>query len=194
MMNTVAVPPPFTPEDLLALPDGDLFELVNGHLVERHIGAESSWVGGELYRLIGTFCRENQSGWVWPADGSFQCFPDRPNLVRKPDVSFIRRGRLPGEQLPRGHIRIQPDLAVEVVSPKDLFTEVEQKVGEYLKVGVRLVWVVNPDSRTVWVFRANGTITRLHEQEELSGEDVLPGFHCQVSALFPPPAEASPAS
>src|SRR5262249_31147920 len=121
IMNTVAAPPPFTPEDLLALPDGDSFELVNGHLVERHMGAESSWIGGELYRLIGTYCRENQSGWVWPADGSYQCFPDRPNLVRKPDVSFIRRGRLPGEQLPRGHIRIQPDLAVEVVSPKDLF-------------------------------------------------------------------------
>ena len=193
-MNVVATKTHYTPEDLLAMPDGDRFELVDGRLLEKDMGLKASWIGGELYRLLGNHCRPNQLGWILPADATYQCFPDAPNMVRKSDVSFIRRGRLPGEKLPEGHCRIAPDLAAEVVSPNDTYYEVEEKIQLYLRAGVRLVWVVNPSTRTVRVHRPDHTLTDLHEQEELSGEDVLPGFRCRVSDLFPPQEDSEPAN
>src|SRR3954465_14021000 len=99
-MHTTASEPLITPEDLLAMPDGDFYELVDGKLVERHMGSWSSYVGGRLVFLLTDFCDRTGLGGVWAADCSYQCFPGRPGLVRKPDVSFIRLGRLPGEKAP----------------------------------------------------------------------------------------------
>lgn len=107
------------------------------------------------------------------------------------DAAFIRRGRLPGEKLHEGFVRIAPDLAVEVVSPNDLFDEVESNALQYLDAGVRLVWVVNPRTRSVQVYRADRTVTRLREQDEITGEDVLPGFRCMVGEFFPLPGQVA---
>ena len=63
------------------------YELVDGELVERKTGFESSIVGGNLFRLLANHCAANGLGMVLPADASYQCFPDAPNKVRKPDVS-----------------------------------------------------------------------------------------------------------
>jgi Uma2 family endonuclease len=175
----------YTPEDLLAMPDGKNYELVDGRLVERNMGAESSWIGGNLYFALRSHCNEPGAGWVWPADNGYQCFPHAPKLVRRPDVSFIRAGRFPGGELPKGHVRIPPDLAVEVVSPNDLAYEVEERVDDYLKAGVPLIWVIHPENRTVFIRRGNGTVSRLDQNDELSGEEVIPGFRCAVRSLFP---------
>ncbi|HEU4754238.1 MAG TPA: Uma2 family endonuclease, partial [Armatimonadota bacterium] len=113
-----------------------------------------------------------------------------PRDVRRPDVSFIARGRLPGEQLPKGHATVAPDLAVEVISPNDLFYEVEAKIGEYLEAGVRVVWIVNPQERSLHVYQGDGSTARLQETDTVSGEDVLPGFTCEVGSLFPPRASS----
>jgi Uma2 family endonuclease len=181
--------PPYTPEDLLTLPDGDRYELVDGQLVETHVSILSSLVGGELHTQVNNFSKAHNSGLVWPADNFFQCFPHAPNRVRKPDVAFIRRGRLTLVQLEEGICRIAPDLVAEVVSPNDLFDEVEIKIDDYLKAGVPLVWVVSLKPRWVYVHRLNGSVSRIREHEELNGEDVLPGFRCLVSALFPKPED-----
>lgn len=180
-----AQPRTYTPADLLAMPDGKRYELVNGHLVERTVSGLSSAVGMELGSLIRNHCRADNPDWVFGADCGYQCFPGAPLKVRKPDVSFIRRDRLPVEQLAEGFITVAPDLAVEVVSPNDLAYDVEAKVQEYLEAGTRLVWVVYPPTRTVWIYRADGSMIGLRALDELSGEDVLPGFRCPVGALFP---------
>jgi Uma2 family endonuclease len=185
-MNTVATPTLYTPEDLLRIPDGNRYELVDGHLVEHDMGYLSSWIAGTIHALLWNFCQAQNLGWVAPPDAGFQCFPGQRNLVRRPDVTFIRRGRLPGERLPEGHARIAPDLAVEVVSPNDTYYEVEGKVRDYLGAGVPLVWVVNPQTRTVRIHRGNGSLTDVREAEELTGEEVVPGFRCLVGDLFPP--------
>ena len=147
MSTSVATKTQYTPEDLLAMPDSKSYELVGGQLVERNMGAESSWVGGELHLRLSRYCREREMGWALPADNGYQCFPHEPGLVRKPDVSYVRFGRLAGGALPKGWIKIPPDLAVEVVSPNDTVYELEEKLADYQKVEVPLMWVVYPNSR-----------------------------------------------
>src|SRR4051812_38835109 len=192
-MNAVAAKTNYTPEDLLAMPDEKNYELVDGHLVERNMSALSSWVAGRLYRHLDTHVDEQQLGWAFPEGTGYQCFPAAPDKVRKPDVSFIRSDRFPADAWTEGYLSIPPDLAVEVISPNDLAWEVDQKVAEYFGVGVPLVWVVHPEARAVRVHRVAGPVSWLREQDQLEGENILPGFHCRVSAIFPPWAETAPA-
>src|SRR5262249_36783129 len=142
----------YTPEDLSKMPDGELYELVDGNLVERKMSMLSSYVAGEIYDRLKQFSKAHQPGWVFPEGTSYQCFPSEPERVRRLDASFIRRERLSPERLMQeGHAKIAPDLAVEVVPPNDLAYEVDEKVDDYLDAGIPLVWVVNPRSRTVRV-------------------------------------------
>jgi Uma2 family endonuclease len=174
-----------TPEDLLSMPDGKNYELVDGHLVERNMSQLSSWVGGEFFFELRSFLRANPIGWAWPADLGYECYPDSLNKVRKPDVSFIRIERMPEGPSSDGYAHIPPDLAVEVIAPNDLWREVIAKVDEYLEAGVMLVWVIDPEARSVHVYRRGGTVSLLREGDELSGEDIIPGFRCSVTSLFP---------
>lgn len=169
----------YTPEDLLTLPDGQGYELVAGRLVEKPVGTESSLIGGLLFARLLAFSVRHGLGWVLPEGTSYQCFSWLPGQVRRADVSFIRRERL--REVPRGHTLIPPDLAVEIVSPRDLAEELEAKVEDYLRAGVRLVWVIQPASRVAHVYRLDGSTTRLHEDDSLDGEEVLPGFRCRLS-------------
>lgn len=191
-MNVELMQREYTPEDLLAMPGGENFELVNGRLVERHMGILASWVAGEVFFALANHCRQRRLGWVLPGgDAGYQGFPDSPRSVRKPDVSFVRYGRFPEDQLPSGYARLAPDLAVEVISPNDEYEEVLEKIEEYLRGGVHLVWVISPRNHLVHVYRANGSIHVLRENDELDGEDVVPGFRCSVRDLFPHPPAAS---
>ena len=179
-----ALKPQYTAEDLLTMPDGDNYELVDGKLVERKTGWYSSWVGGRLYLFLSTFCDANRLGLVAPADASYQCFPDSPNKVRKPDVAFIQTKRLPAPIDSEGHCPVAPDLAVEVISPNDGYSEIERKVAEYLAAGVQLIWVIDPPTKTVRIQRPDGSISHLDETDILDGEHVVPGFRCPVADLF----------
>jgi Uma2 family endonuclease len=186
MSTAVETKTRYTPEDLLAMPDGEGYELVDGQLVERNLGLESSGVGGELYFHLRLYCEDHSVGRVLPADSGYQCFPHKPRLVRRPDVSFIRRERLPGGRLPKGWGGFAPDLAVEIVSPNDLAEGLEEKLGDYRKAGVPLVWVIYPGARTVRVHHGDGSSVCLDESGELSGEDIIPGFRCPVREILPP--------
>jgi len=148
------------------------------------MGWESSWIGGQLYFLLAAYCKANRLGWVAPADASYQCFPFPSDKIRRPDVSFISIQRLTPDRKPSGHCLLAPDLVVEVVSPNDLYLDVEAKVAEYLGAGVRLIWVVNPPTRSVRVHRKDGAVFDLEGTDELSGEDVVPGFRCRVAEIF----------
>lgn len=194
-MNTVATKTLYTPEDLLTMPDGDRYELVDGQLVEHTMSFLSSYVAGEIYARVRDFSRAHRPGWALPEGTTYQCFPHAPGKVRKADVSFIRAERYTAEQaLQEGHVLIHPDLCVEVVSPNDSYYDVDQKAEEYLRAGVSLVWIANPVNRTVQVRRADGTSTTLREHDELTGEKVLPGFRCRVGDLFQLPPGVTPPS
>ncbi|MFO0953053.1 MAG: Uma2 family endonuclease [Isosphaeraceae bacterium] len=187
-MSLVETSPRLTAAELAVMPDEGAFELVDGELREKRMGAESAWIAGEVFAYIREICRYGRLGWAFGTEVGYRCFPDDPDRVRRPDASFVRAGRLPGERLPEGFVTLPPDLAVEVISPHDLAEEVERKVDEYLRAGVRLVWVLSPKTRSVRVHRLDGSISGLRGGDELTGDDVLPGFRCPVNVLFPPPA------
>ncbi|MHC4876897.1 MAG: Uma2 family endonuclease [Planctomycetota bacterium] len=189
-MGTADVLTSHTADELLEMPDSKSFELVNGVLVERNMGGLASWINGEILTLLKNHTRAENIGWVFDSEAGYQCFGKERETVRKPDVSFVRRGRLPNEELPNGHITITPDLAVEVVSPNDRVYELQSKVADYLAAGVCLVWVVNPADRSVTVYtQGSDQPVVVREGGELSGGDVLPEFRCPVSSLFPPVKE-----
>lgn len=175
-----------TAEELsrLSFPDKQV-ELVRGELVVREPPA--GWHGGisngVAYRLTG-FVREGGLGAVFGQDTGFQIASD-PDTVRAPDTAFVRRERL--SEIPRrGYPRLAPDLVVEVLSPDDRPGEVLAKTGEWLDAGVRLVWVLDPEARQARVHRPDGSLALLGAEDELEGEDVLPGFRCHVAELLEP--------
>lgn len=105
-----------------------------------------------------------------------------PDTVRAPDVAFICSARLP-DPPPPGFAELAPDLAVEVLSPDDRPGEVLEKVADWLKGGCRLVWVVDPRRKLARVYRADGTEALVTSSDSLDGEDVLPGFSCELAGI-----------
>jgi Uma2 family endonuclease len=191
-MTTTADQKLITIEEFMAMPDTDGYELIDGQLVEKKsMGAESSYVAAQILFLLGIFLRDRKLGWVFGADAVYQCFGSR-FTGRKPDCSFIRYGRLPHDWVPKGHVTIPPDLAIEVVSPNDLAYEVKAKAELYLSAGIPLVWVVYPEFRSVEIRRADGSSTVLHVGQEISGESVLPGFIAQIEDFFLNPQHVEP--
>ena len=182
-MNSIAAEPIVTPEELLEMPEAGQYELVDGQLVERAMSSESSFVAGNLFFLLKLHLRQSEAGWAFPADAGIQCFPDDATRVRRPDVLFVRRGKLP-DGPGKGHLKVAPDLVVEVLSPHELAYDVDQKILEYRGAGVSLIWIVNPDTRQLRIHRRDGSITEIGPEGELSGEDVLPDFRCSVAELF----------
>jgi len=194
-MSVVEAKTGMTVEEFNALPDGVGYELIEGDLKDRNVSALSSWVGGRLLKLLSNHVDDNSLGWVFGADAGYQCFPDSPRTVRKPDVSFVRGDRLAVEEIGDGWLHLVPDLVVEVISPNDLMYEVEEKIEQYRAAGVPLIWVVVPPIRSVRVIRGDGSSVTIREGDEFLGENVVPGFRCQVADLFPPrPAAPAPAT
>ena len=131
-----------------------------------------------VFALVHAFVKAHRLGVVNGAQGSFQIFPDDPKKVRIPDVSFARWERTPEGGVEEGHGKIAPNLVVEVISPNDFAVEVGVKVRDFLNAGVSLIWVANPDTNDVLVYRADGTVALLRSGDVLDGGDVLPGFQC----------------
>ena len=110
-------------------------------------------------------------------------------MIRKgfagPTFLLSKKSRLLQKDIGKGPTRIVPDFVVEVISPNVKASEVDEKIDDYFTVGVRLIWIINPEARTVLIHRADGTTTRLKNGDEISGEDVISGFRCKVSEFFP---------
>ena len=172
------------PDDLLDLPDGEHYELIDGRPVEKPMGAESDRISVNIAVALSDTVKKARLGYVFGSSTGFRCFPSRPGLVRKPDASFVARGRFVDEKIPTGNIEIAPDLAVEVISPNDLADELEEKVWTYLAAGIKLIWIVSPAARTIRVIRSDNTCVILGHSEMLSGDHVVPGFSCSVADLF----------
>jgi Uma2 family endonuclease len=179
---------PISDEDLHHARDTGGVEFVNGQLVEKPVSKEASRVAAEIIFLLKSHLRGSGGAEVFDCSLGYQCFPEEPSRFRKPDVSVIRQERLAKLDPDLGLMPIHADLAVEVLSPTDFAYDVAAKIDEYLRNGFPLVWVVEPNTRTVVVHRADGSVTKLRDNDEITGESALPDFRCKVAEFFAQPA------
>jgi Uma2 family endonuclease len=175
----------YTADELLALSarDDNRYELIHGRLrIMPPAGDEHGFLAASLNARIFLHVEEHKLGYVFAAETGFY-LSRNPDLVRAPDVAFVRSDRVL-EKFSGRYFPNAPDLAVEVVSPNDTLSEVQDKIQDWLTYGARLVWVVDPKTRTVTVYRPDGTANVLKAKDTLDGEDVLPGFAFPLSRLF----------
>ena len=182
---TTTQPKLLTAADLLRLhSEGVRGELIRGVLCETMAtGEEHGEIAAIVISTLMSFVRPRRLGRVIGTDSGILVERD-PDTVREPDVAFISADKLPLGIRLKGYFEDAPDLVVEIVSPSDRPDNVFNKVCMWLLFGVRLVWVLDPDERTVDVRKPGASTMRLTENDTLDGEDVLPGFSCTVSELF----------
>ena len=179
-------PPPGlgTEEDVIRFNEREnrLFELVDGVLVEKTMGAYESMLAVEIARLLKNFVKPRKLGTVLGSDGMLQLLP---GLIRLPDVAFLSIEKFPTGRFPREKAPpLAPDLAVEVLSESNTRKEMADKLRDYFAAGSRLVWYVDPERREVAVFTSPQQSRTLPQNENLDGGDVLPGFTMSLAELF----------
>jgi Uma2 family endonuclease len=173
-----------TEQDVIDIHDREkrLYELVDGVLVEKAMGIQESYLAILLSSLLYDFVRRHDLGFVLGADGMARL---APGLVRIPDVSFISWRQVPARRIPRvPMLGFAPELAVEVLSPSNTRQEMKDKLKDYFTAGVRLVWYLDPAARTAQVFTAVDQSVVLQEDQNLTGDPVLPGLVLSLRELF----------
>ena len=176
---------PLTAQELLEMPDdGFRYELVRGELRKRPLAGHVEGVVAAVVGVqIGKYAMESGLGGVYAAGTGFQLESD-PDHVRAPSVAFIRRERAEAARGMPGFFPGPPDVAVEVISPTDRYTEVEEKVADYLDAGTLAVIVVDPRRRTVKVHRSPTDTVLLSEADVLQVDDAIPGWQLPISDIF----------
>jgi Uma2 family endonuclease len=181
-------PPPgtATEADVLAALEGPrkrLCELIDGVLVEKPMGYTESVLASYLIELLNAYVRPRNLGLVTAPDGTVRLWAGR---VRIPDVAFFSWERMPGRRRPREPIpTLAPDLAIEVLSLSNTAAEMRLKRDDYFAAGVRLVWEIDPEPRSVQVYTRPAAGDRvLTGADLLDGGAVLPGFTLAVADLF----------
>jgi Uma2 family endonuclease len=171
-----------TIDEFAEMPLQGIWELVDAEPTEATpASGRSSRIGGRLYARLADHAEPSGLGWVFPAETGFILFDDR-QTVRSPDAAVVLRDKL--LEPPDSFVPLAPDLAVEVLSPSDRMVDAMSKITMYLQAGVRLVWLIDPETRTVTVFRQDTAPKSIGEGDTLDGGDVLPGFTVPVSEIF----------
>ncbi len=188
------LPKVWTEEDLERLESetGVRYELVSGlpkALNEETettdmAGIQHAHLAANLTTELGLFLKTHKLGIVLGESASYWM---KTRNSRRPDVSFIAKDRLPAPPLPTNYFDGAPDLAVEVISPTDIWWEILEKMDEYFASSCRLVWLISPKDQTVMIYRSHQRSHILHIGDALDGEDVIPGFAMPVAELFAEP-------
>ncbi len=174
-----------TAEELLQLPDNGMRrELVRGEVREM---APAGNVHGRIAMKAGWRLAQHVEsynlGVVYAAETGF-ILARNPDTVRAPDAAFVRQEVVEAMHGVRGFLPCPPDLAIEVISPGDSYTEVHEKVMEWLEAGCRMVVTIDPRRRTVTVYRSRHDIEILTEEDTLSGGEVVVGWELALAELF----------
>jgi Uma2 family endonuclease len=174
-----------TADDLLHMPDdGFRYELINGELHQMApAGFEHGKTTIRVAVSLSQYVDAHNLGIVLAAETGFR-LETEPDTVRAPDAAFIARQRVEAAGDVKGYWPGAPDLVVEVISPNDLYTEVEEKVADWLNAGTRMVIVVNPRRHSVNVHCPAADVRVLTENDTLDGDDVVPGWRLPVRDIF----------
>ena len=182
------LPRPATEDDVVRSCDREpkrLVELVDGFLVEKGMGFRESLFAASLIGFLANFVRSRNLGVVAAPDAVMRLWE---GLNRLPDVSFTAWANLPSRTAHLQSVALYaPDLAIEILSDSNTPAEMARKRGEYFAAGTQLVWIIDPDARTVAVFTDPTTDTLLTAADALDGGAVLPGFTLPLADLFNDP-------
>jgi Uma2 family endonuclease len=172
----------YTADDLLALPhDQKRYQLVEGQLIEMSpTGETHGRLTAHLLILLGVYVSQHRIGRVYGAETGFKV-AENPDTVYGIDLAFVSNART---QKRDNYFIGAPDLAIEVVSPGNTQTEMHEKVQKLFEAGARLVWIVYPKSRVVYVYSEPDVITVVHEADVVDGGEVVPGFAVKVADVF----------
>lgn len=183
-MAAITAPRELTPEDVERASERDdkRYELLDGELKEKKVGFRSLLVASLIVERLNARYFPKEA--VAAVEVMIYCFT-RKRHGRKPDVVFIRIDRLPGGEIPDGDLYVAPDMVVEVLSPGNSSIEMNEKLDEYLAAGIPLVWIVNPEARTIRAYRSDGTTQVFRDSDVIENESVLPGFRLTVKDVFP---------
>ncbi|MCP5097929.1 MAG: Uma2 family endonuclease [Chloroflexi bacterium] len=176
----------FTAVDLYNMPDhGGRQELIRGELIPMSpASTKHGYIAMRLGAILWNYSSEKGLGRIFAAETGFT-ISRNPDTVRAPDVAFVAKEHIPPEGVPEtGFWAIAPDLAAEIVSPNDRMSDIQDKVTDYLAAGVKLVWIVDPKTRTITVYQSLKNVQVLINEDVLDGQDVLPGFQLPLSKLF----------
>lgn len=178
-----------TAEDLEKVTDrSHRYELVEGRLVIREpAGYIHARVGATLIARLVSYVSERHLGVVLATDAGF-ILRREPDTVRAPDASFVSQARIPDPE-PRSFAELAPDLAVEILSPSNRPAQIDARVRDLLRAGTRLVWILDPNAETASVRRPGREPLALSPDDDLDGEDVIPGFRCRLSSIFRDPPD-----
>lgn len=180
-----------TVEEYARRPDAECTELVRGKVVRvSPTSFVHGWVQMQVGYLIEAHNRLHKLGRVTVESGVIVELG--PGTVRGPDVAYWSFETLPANHTPAVFSDVAPDLVAEVVSPTNTRKHVATKVREYLQAGTRLVWVVEPEDRTVTIYTEPGNGTVLWDDAVLTATEILPGFSVPVRDFFPEPTPESP--
>jgi Uma2 family endonuclease len=174
-----------TADQLLRLrADGSRYELLHGELRKMPpSGFEHGHVTMNIGHSLNAHVTAHDLGVVCAAETGFK-LASNPDHVRAPDVAFVDRNRVKAAGMVEGFWAGAPDLAVQVMSPSDSYSDVEEKVIDWLAAGTRMVVVANPKKRTATVYRSATQIVILSEDQLLDGADVVPGWSIRVKDIF----------
>ncbi len=167
-----------------APPDDMLYEVFYGQYVEKPVGAYSTWLAFQLAAWLDTYCKSQKLGHV-VTEMVFILDAAR-DLRRRPDVAFVSAERWPMGQppSPEGDWAVIPDLAVEVLSPREETRNSLKKVNEYFRYGVREVWLAAPEERMVYSYADAKTARILHAPDVLT-TPLIPGWKTEVGTWLP---------
>ena len=173
-----------TADDLLRLhSQGVRGELVRGVLCETMAtGREHGEVAANMSFELLSYIKPRKLGIVTTSDSGVRV-ERNPDTVREPDVAYFSTERIVGGRV-TGYSDVAPNLVIEIVSPHDDLDQVQAKAEMWLSVGVELVWVIHPETRSVEVHQSDQPVEQIDEADELDGLHVLPGFTCPVTAAF----------
>ena len=176
---------PTTAEELLNMPDdGFRYELIRGQLRRYELnGHEQGRIAANAAVALGVYVKDSGLGGSCVAGTGFH-LESHPDHVRAPDAAFVRRERDAAAKGREGFFPGAPDLAIEVISPSDRYTEVEEKVADWLTAGTLAVIVVDPRRRTVKVHRSLTDAVVLTEPDVLGVDDIVPGWQMPVGDIF----------
>jgi Uma2 family endonuclease len=174
-----------TAEQLAALPDdGRRYELVRGELrMMSPAGSEHGRIAANVLLSVAQHVKQKKLGTVYAAETGF-LLGTGPDTVRAPDVAFVRKERLDELGPVAGYLPLAPDFVAEVVSPKDSYSQVEEKALAWIEAGVRMVLVVDPVTRTVQVYRSAHNMVSLNCEQRLDAADVVSGWNVPVADFF----------